>query len=114
METKHTPGSWKFRAVRLEESGPVTALLLETKSPEQPVNDPCVLAVREDWVGWMVKNPRGQANARLIESAPDMLSVLQGLVDALDADTCSANILDMIDGEARAAIARAKGVGGET
>lgn len=103
----HTPGPWEFRRVHSIEDRPATALLLETKAPDQPFNDPCILAVREDWIGWLLGMPRGIANARLIAAAPELLAALEGMI-ALHADDGTRD--DVPEWNiARAAIAKARG-----
>jgi hypothetical protein len=111
----HTPGPWKFRKVHSINNRPLTALLLETQAPNQPMNDPCILAVREDWMDWLVNMPGGQANALLIASAPDLLAALEALVK--DATECEVEgEPSQVDGiqwddvlAARAAITKARG-----
>jgi hypothetical protein len=75
----HTPGPWRFRPV-IDPSGRLVALLLETEAPNRPCNDPCVMAVRDDWVGALFRGPR-QADARLIEAAPELLDAGRALLE---------------------------------
>ena len=114
-ESKHTPGPWNFRAVYSIDRLPATALLLETSAPDQPMNDPCVLAVREDWIGWLLRTPKGQANAHLIAAAPDLLAAckeslhfLDVLNDGYSTDQVSPQEVNLAE-QLRAAIAKAEG-----
>ena len=112
MSTNHTPGPWAFRRVHSIKDRPATALLLETVAPNQPFNDPCVLAVREDWIGWLLGAPRGIANAYLIEAAPDLLAACEAVITThIPGDISTGHVLIPISvlNAARVAIAKAKG-----
>lgn len=81
--------------------------MLETQAPNQPLNDPCIMAVREDWIDWLLNTPRGRANAALIEASPDLLAACEAVVaawDGMDSQTLGSAIA-----EARAVLANAEG-----
>lgn len=79
--TQHTPGPWKFRAISDDRAGIVIALALETERRPVPLNDPCIMNVRDDWISYLLRSKLGQANARLIEAAPDLAHTLRALLD---------------------------------
>lgn len=95
----NTKGPWEFRSV-YGANGNLIALLLETRAYAAP-HDPCVLAVREDWLWYLLNTPEGQARLRLIASAPELLGALENLLLEPDSQTNRE--------AARAAIEKAEG-----
>jgi hypothetical protein len=94
----------------LNDNGIPAALLLETQAPQQPFNDPCILGVREDWVRFILDNPTGEANARLIAAAPDLLEALQHCLRELSRDNYqNMSVSQLAVGLAEAALAKAEG-----
>lgn len=63
------PGPWRWRRVDLE--GSASALLLETTQRPVKNNDPCILAVREDWIR---DGAIDQSDLNLIAAAPRLKS----------------------------------------
>jgi hypothetical protein len=114
-ETKHTPGPWKWRYVPSSETGTGhLAMLLETVVEPARLNDPCVLAVREDWQGWLMTTNEGRANARLIAAAPELLGALVDVTDYLKLSTAQTNVARDIIEAASAAINAATREGHES
>lgn len=103
----HTPGPWKWRRVTADR-GALIAMLLETEDRPRPHNDPCIMAAREDWVGFLDNAPTGEANARLIAAAPELLEALEGILWALDSNNLGQFTPSAIKA-ARAVIAKATG-----
>jgi hypothetical protein len=97
----HTPGPWMYRLDTGTGYGRI-----ESTRRDLPNNDPVVLAVREDWNRYLSETPEGQANARLIAAAPEMLEALRAMLGL-------GNITSFQPGRAealaRAAIAKAEG-----
>ena len=73
----HTPPPWRWREVPGDNGGHSIALLLETTAPEQPHNDPCVLAVRDDWIHYLLTTARGRANLAILAAAPEMFRLIR-------------------------------------
>lgn len=69
MTLAHKPAPWKFRFVQGDSGEPI-ALLLESLAKDLPHNDPCILAVREDWIGHIDRHPEAY---RVLEAAPALL-----------------------------------------
>lgn len=108
MQGKHTPGPWKFRPVTAQNGGPFTALLLESQAPNPPANDPCVMAVREDWVGYLIRSEKGRANAALIAAAPCMEAALREIAEYPPVGMDASEDLCNVQNIARAALAKAQ------
>lgn len=96
MATKHTPGPWT--------ANKVTGLVTPTNNPDKDICH----AFGQRNLG------EGEANARLIAAAPDLLSIVDELLrwaESVEGTSVSAGVVR--DGEifcaARAAIARATG-----
>jgi hypothetical protein len=70
--SKHTPGPWIYKHDASAGYG-----RFETTMSNPPMNDPVVLAVREDWIGFLDRDPQGQANALLISAAPELYQALR-------------------------------------
>ena len=90
---KHTPGPW----------------LPACKASGAACRHPAIIS-DEGQVGtaaWQGSESATDANARLIAAAPDLLEVLQKIVNHVDAGTAA--ILNRLVSEARAAIAKAEG-----
>jgi len=94
-KAKHTPGPW---IIRHEQGSPWPTLHGKGSS------------------GWIAQVPMSlpnQANARLIAAAPDLLAVLEGLVNSVDEyglrDHAGATITEKETATAHAAIAKARG-----
>lgn len=88
MKTRHTPGPWRWgRTTRNTGTGAMEGdLQLVTDHRPIPLNDPVVFTVREDWTRHLLRHPEGQANARLIAKAPELLAIVRAVVEVLDAD----------------------------
>ena len=103
MTTKHTPGPWSID--------------LEWHSDEHPEWRSVIGPIADDYSRMMVSGHIGEANARLIAAAPELLEALKAL-DCSDilgiAESCSSGmpnfefVRDRINA-ARAAIAKAMG-----
>jgi len=77
----HIPGPWGLRLVH--DGHKVTAVIVQTMAPNQPCNDPVLLALREDWLSIASlpdNNPR-KASLNLLLKAPDLSSMLQRLAE---------------------------------
>jgi len=71
-ETKqatHTPTPWRFRPVYQVGETKMIALFLETTDPSPALNDPVILAVRDDWMSHVYNTEPGRANAEMIVRA---------------------------------------------
>ena len=103
---KHTEGPWRWRPVCDE--GKLIAMLLETEAPNQPCNDPCIMAAREDWMRYLHNRPQGEANAQLIAAAPELLEackLAEATVRRLNRHNSANGTLDVL----RDVIAKAEG-----
>jgi hypothetical protein len=105
METKHTPGPWRYRqpiSDRLR-GQPIRSLEVLVDGPNG-IYKPYVADVRSlDAAG----NDNTEANARLIAAAPDLLAALESIASSgLAKDSADARFLC---GIARAAIAKVRG-----
>jgi hypothetical protein len=81
LEGHHPPAPWGFRLVH--QGGKLIAAILETKAPNQPLNDPAIFAIREDWLSLFslpADNPR-RAALSLITKAPELSEMLQRLTE---------------------------------
>jgi hypothetical protein len=77
----HPPAPWGFRLVH--QDGKLIAAILETEAPNQPLNDPAIFAIREDWLSLFSlpeDNPR-RAALSLITKAPELSDMLQRLTE---------------------------------
>lgn len=92
-ETKHTPGPWCH----------------QSQGYDHWIDVPCdAPKMRQDICRMTYRNPDGQANARLIAAAPEMLVVLLGLVEYWNNGTPVHAGAEIVS-EVRAAIAKALG-----
>ena len=83
-ETKHTPGPWRVaNGVQIRSQRDQIAKI------------------------WMMRNGEGNANARLIAAAPELLEALQTVVANAPEPYCA--ITRAVDAQCRAAIAKATG-----
>lgn len=77
METKHTPGPWKFDTWHYATEAPRQELIV--------AGEEFRLAVLEcDFVGdnpYTVPKEQAEANARLIAAAPELLAALEGMIE---------------------------------
>jgi len=107
--TTHTPGPWEARAdYRGDLLDGVTLCFWEVVRPDPRDTGPD--DPNRDMICDMGAHPDGEANARLIAAAPELLESLTLLVDAVTNGKnwpSYAAILDMRLYEARAAIAKA-------
>lgn len=110
MRSKATPGPWKWRVVASDpeygHGGTIHAMLLESAHDPGHPWDPCVLAVREDWHGYLDQTEHGHANATLIASAPDLLAFAQDVLADIE-DGCAD--LAEIEKFARIVVRKARG-----
>jgi hypothetical protein len=79
MKTKHTNGEWRI-AVRDERENSLPAAALEIFSEK---SDGWIAKVQNNGV---IKNEEGQANAKIIAAAPDLLLALQFFVKDFEVD----------------------------
>ena len=98
MTAKHTPGPWKTRKGFFSDS----VEIYKPKHLKKPFIPTEIAVIR-------VEGPEGEANARLISAAPELLEALRGMLEVFgdefgigSSETCDA---------ARAAIAKATGGG---
>jgi len=107
MNAQHTPGPWRVESINYDGDGGILVRCNRNNSRNH-----CIANV------WGAKNARdpdaeGQANARLISAAPELLEALEELRSAvidLDQDEeCSVTHCENLIRKARAAIAKAKG-----
>jgi hypothetical protein len=89
METKHTPGPWTIADDMRGIGNARVAGVLDANG-----------------IGVANCGSHGEANARLIAAAPDMLDALYTLLDAIDGNRITVGDCN----QARAAIAKATGV----
>jgi hypothetical protein len=92
MNAKHTPGPWGISGKEERDLGTLSPGFLEISS----AHDVCWIAKVQ------IHTPEGEANARLIAAAPELLEALKAVVAIADRST------DEFD-RARAAIAKAEG-----
>jgi hypothetical protein len=103
MKTTHTPGPWRTCLLSYQQGGRGQVVA------EVPT---CfgTIAVRADPVYPCPSKDKldaeGQANARLIAAAPDMLAACESALERIDGMNEAMHIVD----ELRSAIAKAKGV----
>ena len=102
-KAKHTPGPWDVCLYNRAILGGETS------------RDGCRVTVADlpTMYGPLDANPVSEANARLIAAAPDLLAVLEGLVNSVDEyglrDHAGATITEKETATAHAAIAKARG-----
>lgn len=107
MSEKHTPGPWQINEHSKERDGSVFADVPDELYSFD--NRLCICVAPH-----LDKNERWMANARVIAAAPDMLSILQRIIDE-KCDSCSfehgmSAFCDMcLYGEAVDIVAKAKG-----
>jgi hypothetical protein len=75
----HTKGPWKYAFDAKANYG-----RFESVAEGLPHNDPVILAVREDWTRFLAESEEGQANARLIAAAPEMLGELKQTLGVIE------------------------------
>lgn len=103
--TQHTPGPWRWRYVVHDYK--LEAILLETEHRPNPLNDPCILAIREDWLR-PFKDVGTNPDARLIAACPDMLEALKEIADVCRGPAATrAELAHAVLESASAAIAKA-------
>jgi hypothetical protein len=85
----HTPGPWQWLWRQVDNGrGEVEtkAVMLESRKGDGTTST--ILAVREDWIGWM-NNDASAGDRALVAAAPELLAALKSLVqligDASDA-----------------------------
>ena len=99
---KHTPGPWVYRPNKDDNWGVVRS------ADGLPVAQACVGRWSKDFDTHRTnKTDPGEANARLIASAPELLAALEFCVDALNTE--AGGLYKAHIEQARAAIAKAKG-----
>ena len=94
-ETKHTPGPWKTRKGFFSDA----VEIYKPKHLMKPFIPTEIAIIRSE-------GPEGEANARLISAAPELLEALQAFVKYADDVNDDSPEFD----RARAAIAKATGV----
>jgi len=101
-KSKHTPGPWEYRPNKYDDWGVVRS------ADGLPVAQACVGRWYKDFDAHRVnKTDPGEANARLIAAAPDLLDALEMLIS--NHDNCGQPRMLNVIPAARAAIAKAKG-----
>lgn len=106
MNASHTPGPWRWTYRQISDGrGVVTtaAVMLETEPEASGAVTSTILAVRDDWIGWMNRGVSAGDRA-LIASAPELLQALRECADRLGEMDCGPEL-----DRARAAIAKAEG-----
>jgi len=110
----HTPLPWRWsRTTHNTGTGAMEGdLILITALPNPPVNDPVILAIREDWTGYLTRTEQGKANAALIVTAvnafEELKSALKALVKVYD-KVGGPLAVDLYVDNARALLARLEG-----
>ena len=76
MESKYTPGPWKWHDLCSD----ARLIGRELVTEHRPIrcNDPVIFAIREDWIA--PQSEEREAAYRLIAAAPDLVEALQGLL----------------------------------
>ena len=98
---KHTPGPWTVVKPQYENKKGVFASIYTNPATEKGFRT-CEFDIRAD--GY--QNSHAEANARLIAAAPDLLNMLQRMID--ESEDCGRPFLLTLE-HARAAIAKAEG-----
>ena len=101
MKVAHTPGPW-----RLVQDHPDPSARLDIAYIKAPLSVP--FNGREIAVMFLMEEPYQQANAQVIEAAPDLLEALEGLLSAWDEKETDNDRLCEIDRAAREAVKKAR------
>jgi hypothetical protein len=112
---QHTPGPWKWTYRQVGDghgSVRTVAVMLETEpaAAGDGVSQSTILAVRDDWIGWMNRDASSGDRA-LIAAAPMLLHALATLVGIAEMDCMDdkSNVWRTAMLDADAAIAKAEG-----
>jgi hypothetical protein len=112
---KHTPGPWRWTYRQVSDgrgAAETVAVMLETKpaATGDGVSQSTILAVRDDWIGWMNRGASSGDRA-LIAAAPELLAALAALVGIAETDCMDdkSNVWRSAMLDAETAIAKAEG-----
>lgn len=108
MKTKVHPGPWRWRRFRPTADSPMQCVLESTAKPSEcPAGDTVVVYMREDFAAFPYAG--SLPSHRLVETAPEVLEVLEELVTRFDIIRLRGYVGSALFDKAHAVINKARG-----